>query len=91
MLIMRRRQGEAILIGADVELRILEIDRSRVKFGITAPPEVRVQAREIELVRDENRAAAQCSGAPGVVARLLHECGAVKISEKPEPVSDTKG
>lgn len=72
MLVMRRRQGDAILIGDDVEIRILSIDRNRVKVGITAPRTVRVSAREIELVRTENRAAAlTVTDAPGLVARLL--------------------
>ena len=84
MLIMRRRRGEAILIGADVELRILEIDRGRVKIGITAPVEIPVRAREIELVRNQNRAAARCGGADaGMVARLLHESAAQKRENSP--------
>jgi carbon storage regulator len=72
MLVMRRREGEAILIGDDVEIRILSINRARVKIGITAPRAVPVTAREVELVRSENRAAAEAmSLAPDIVARLL--------------------
>lgn len=72
MLVMRRRQGEAILIGEDVEIRILSIDGTRVKIGILAPRSVPVSAREIELVRKENRQAAEgpCD-ASEAVARIL--------------------
>jgi carbon storage regulator len=72
MLVMRRREGEAILIGDNVEIRILSINRTKVKIGITAPRSVSVTAHEIELVRTENLAAAQAlKDAPGMVARLL--------------------
>lgn len=72
MLVMRRRQGEAILIGDGVEIRILSIDGTRVKMGILAPRSVLVTAREIELVRKENRQAAETPhDATEAMARLL--------------------
>ena len=58
MLMMSRRQGEVILIGDDVEIVIAHIGRSRVRVGIRAPRETPVIAREVKLVREENRAAA---------------------------------
>lgn len=72
MLVMRRRQGEAILIGDGVEIRILSIDGTRVKMGILAPRSVQVTAREIELVRKENLQAAETPhDASEAMARLL--------------------
>jgi carbon storage regulator len=72
MLVMRRRQGEAILIGDGVEIRILSIDGTRVKMGILAPRSVTVTAREIELVRKENLQAAETPhDATEAMARLL--------------------
>jgi len=61
MLVMRRREGEAIRIGDDVEIQILSIHGAKVKIGITAPRAVPVAAREVELVREANRAAAIAS------------------------------
>jgi carbon storage regulator len=58
MLMMSRRQGEVILIGGDIEIVIAHIGRSRVRVGIRAPRETPVIAREVKLVREENRAAA---------------------------------
>lgn len=60
---MARRQGEAILIGDDIEVVITHIGRTRVKVGIRAPRAVPVIAREVKLVRDENVAAAARSDA----------------------------
>jgi hypothetical protein len=34
MLMMKRRQGEAILIGDDIEIHLAHIGRTRVKIGI---------------------------------------------------------
>lgn len=59
MLMMSRRQGETILIGEDIEIVIAHIGRSRVKVGIRAPRHMPVVAREVKLVSEENRAAAQ--------------------------------
>jgi carbon storage regulator len=71
---MRRREGEAIMIGDNVEIRILAIHGSRVKIGITAPRNIPVQAREVELVRTENQAAAETSSrvSAAMVAMLLN-------------------
>lgn len=85
MLVMRRRRGEAILIGDDVEVRILSIGGSKVKIGITAPRSVPVLAREVEIVRHENREAAQVmEDAPRVVAEFL------KAGRKESPAKDVR-
>ncbi len=59
MLVIRRRAGESLLIGDDVEIEILESTASHVKLGIRAPKEVLVLRKEIGLTRDQNRAAAR--------------------------------
>lgn len=42
MLVIRRRRGEVIRIGGDVELQLLWIGRSCVRLGIQAPRSVDV-------------------------------------------------
>ena len=59
MLVMRRRAGESILIGEDIEIQILHIGESRIKIGITAPKSISVSMKEVKLVGEENLAAAQ--------------------------------
>jgi carbon storage regulator len=72
MLVMRRKEGEAILIGEDIQFRILSINRSTVKIGITAPREIPVKASDMEAVQRENWAAAQISAEQAArVAALL--------------------
>ena len=41
MLITSRREGEAFLIGEEIEILIVRVGRSRVRVGIRAPRECR--------------------------------------------------
>ena len=74
MLMMSRREGETILIGDAIEIVIAHIGRTRVRVGIRATRETPVIAREVKLVREENRAAAVAGGSQaalgGLIARL---------------------
>lgn len=70
MLMMKRRAGESILIGEDIEIHLAHIGRTRVKIGIQAPRDVPVVAKEVKLVRDQNRAAAE-SRLDDALARLI--------------------
>ncbi len=45
MLVLRRRVGEAIVIGGDVEVEIIEISRTRVKLGVKAARSICVMRR----------------------------------------------
>jgi carbon storage regulator len=67
---MSRRRGEIILIGDEIEIVIAHIGRSRVKVGIRAPRQLPVIAREVKLVGEENRAAAQAPP-PAALRALL--------------------
>ena len=71
MLMMSRREGETILIGEDIEVVIAHIGRSRVRVGIRAPRSTPVIAREVKLVREENRAAAESSSLLDLVKQLI--------------------
>lgn len=68
---MSRRAGETILIGPDIEVVIAHIGRARVKVGIRAPRETQVIAKEVELVREENRAAANGASAAAEFSNLV--------------------
>jgi carbon storage regulator len=68
MLMMSRREGEAILIGGGIEIVIARIGRSRVKVGICDPRDMPIVAREVQLVRDENLAAASVVSSAGLPA-----------------------
>jgi carbon storage regulator len=68
MLVIRRRVGESLLIGEDVEVEILDSGSSQVKLGIRAPRSVGVVRKEIRTVSDQNRAAARALDGVGLEA-----------------------
>jgi carbon storage regulator len=86
MLVMSRREGDAILIGDDIEIVISHIGRSKVKVAIRAPREVLVIAREVKIVREQNLAAATTPlSAPmlsGLLARLNPAPGSTPIKNR---------
>jgi carbon storage regulator len=47
MLVLNRKPNEVILIGDKIELKVLRINGNRVRVGITASPEIRVQRAEV--------------------------------------------
>ncbi len=48
MLILTRKVEEAIMIGDDVEVRVLGRNAGQVRLGITAPREIPVRRKEQE-------------------------------------------
>jgi carbon storage regulator len=84
MLMMSRQVGETILIGADVEIVIAHIGRRRVKVGIKAPREVLVVAKEVKLVRDQNRVAATPASADAL-SRLVRKFQEGPAQVPPDP------
>jgi len=71
MLILRRRTGDAIMIGEDVVLEVLEISQGKVMLGIQAPPQVRILRREIAEAGAHNFAAARAVSGRAVESFLL--------------------
>lgn len=60
MLVLTRRLKESIMIGDDIEVKIISIEGEQVKLGIIAPRHVEVHRREIYLdIQQANQEAAQ--------------------------------
>ena len=49
MLVLSRKDGEAILIGDGVRVRVLEIKGNRVKIGVEAPLDTPVFREEVKM------------------------------------------
>lgn len=55
MLVITRKKGESLLIGDDIEIKIVKVDDGSVKIGIEAPKEKTILRKEVyEKVKDEN-------------------------------------
>src|SRR4051812_12536750 len=60
MLVLSRQREQAIMIGDDIEVSVVDIRGDKVRLGINAPRSVSVHRKEIyEAIRRENKAAAE--------------------------------
>ena len=58
MLVLTRKTGQSIMIGNDIELKIISVEGDQVKLGIEAPRSVKVYRSEIyKGIQEENKAA----------------------------------
>ncbi|MFU0782863.1 MAG: carbon storage regulator CsrA [Thermoanaerobacterium thermosaccharolyticum] len=58
MLILTRKIGQSLIIGDDIEVKVVGIDGENIKIGISAPKDVSVMRKELLEVKDENKKAA---------------------------------
>ncbi|NPV91573.1 MAG: carbon storage regulator CsrA [Firmicutes bacterium] len=60
MLVLSRKLKEALVIGDNIRITILDVEGDQIKLGIDAPREVRVYRQEIfDAIQEANRMAAQ--------------------------------
>ncbi|KEI13074.1 carbon storage regulator [Clostridium novyi B str. ATCC 27606] len=56
MLVVKRKKGQSILIGDDIEINIVDIDNGSVKISIEAPKEITILRKELYTqVQQENK------------------------------------
>ncbi|MEP7361715.1 MAG: carbon storage regulator [Acidobacteriota bacterium] len=73
MLLIRRKVGDALFIGSDVEIIVVELTANRVVLGIVAPSTVTILRKEIRDAAEQNQSAARTvssSVAATLAARL---------------------
>lgn len=58
MLVITRKKDESVLIGDDIEIKIVKVEDGSVKLAISAPKDVTILRKEIlDKVKDENKEA----------------------------------
>lgn len=71
MLILTRREGDAIYIDGGVRIVVLSVDRKGVRLGIEAPPDVRILRGEIVAeVESATKSAATAETAKSLLDKL---------------------
>ncbi len=78
MLILRRKEGETLLIGDDIKIMVLDTSDGGVRLAIDAPKEIPILRGELVRAMDANRDAANEEAQPQELQKLLN------VLEKPE-------
>ncbi len=76
MLVLARKLDESIVIGEDIVVRVISIDKGVVKLGIDAPRSISIVRNELlEDVKDSNIAASKevDSEALNMLSQILHK------------------
>jgi carbon storage regulator len=54
VLVLSRKSGERIVIGPNIELRVVDIGKTRVRLAIEAPQEIAIYRQEVyRRIQDE--------------------------------------
>ncbi len=62
MLVLTRKPGETVMLGEDIQVKIVSVDGDQVKIGIEAPRALKIYRREVyEAIQKENEAALEAS------------------------------
>ncbi|EST55408.1 carbon storage regulator [Brevibacillus panacihumi W25] len=60
MLVLSRKMGESIMIGDQIEVKVVAVDGDTIRLGINAPREISVHRKEIYIgIKEENKVASQ--------------------------------
>ena len=71
MLPLTRKPKQSIVIGDDITIRVMRVQRNQVQVGIDAPPHIRIHRQEIyEQVLRANQAAADQSALSNVLGAV---------------------
>ncbi|MGE7986193.1 carbon storage regulator CsrA [Lysinibacillus fusiformis] len=58
MLVLSRKKDESIMVGDQIEIKILAVDGDQIKLGIVAPKTVKVHRSEVfEAIQLQNKEA----------------------------------
>lgn len=83
MLVLSRKEEQSIIIGENIEVKILSIKGDTVKIGISAPPELKIYRKEVlEEIQNANiRAVASSKNLKDII---LGKIGKVEKENKSE-------
>ena len=80
MLISRRKEGETLFLGDNIEIRVIGIRKKKVILGIIAPRDVSITAEKLtDMAMENTMAAAHASHIDQFLQRSSEETEAVVL------------
>ena len=75
MLALTRKKDESIIIGGNIEIKVLEVQGDKVKLGICAPKDVTIHRKEIYIqIQESNKESiSMCKPNLNVLTELLSQ------------------
>ena len=81
MLVIKRKPGESVVIGDDIEVTVVSVDKNSVRLAVQAPRALPVYRRELwDAIKKENLQALEAS--PGLEETLRELGREVKPGEE---------
>jgi carbon storage regulator len=66
VLVLSRKSGERIVIGPNIELRVMKLSKTSVQLAIDAPQEIAIYRQEVyRRIQDERGSQVRHDGRPG--------------------------
>jgi len=93
MLVLTRKKDQALVIGDDIEVTVLDIQGDQIRLGVSAPKSVKIFRKELYLeILEENKSAAKTAAqVPTVeIKNLLNLPGAdnAPVASPPESAAN---
>ena len=89
MLVLSRKVNQSIMVGDNVRVVVVAVDRDQVKLGIEAPREIAVHRSEIyEEIQRSNRSAAAAGEAPAEKSATVAPAALQPRKKSPKPVKN---
>ncbi len=72
MLVVTRKSGQSLMIGDNIEVKVLSVAGEKIRIGIQAPKEITVHRSEVyqEIVRQNRLATHSHIPSPALLSRL---------------------
>ncbi len=85
MLVLSRKVNQAIMVGDNVRIVVVSVDRDQVKLGIDAPREIPVHRSEVfDEIQRANREAAGVAELEPSTEAVVHSIAAPAVLSSPK-------
>lgn len=93
MLVLTRKKNESIMIGHDIEITIVSIDKDQIRIGINAPKHVDIHRKEVYIaIQEANKESQAGAKAMSLMDKIFPQLmkkptDGEEVSEKPQQLN----